>query len=192
MPLTNVYTGANGTLTLADLDTPEGRDAKAVMDTQAYALSAGTAVGRVTNAEVCVETELEEFHETGRRHAVSLHPGNIHISGKVGRAYINGALLFLLQGRGSRPTAQPEPYPQPTFNMNLILNDPAVPGNTVSLALEGVKFRSWGLVVPEDDFVMENVAFKALVIRVVDQAAPEGGGDAVAQVPEFPSGTAAA
>ena len=47
-----------------------------------------------------VDTDLEGFHEVGRRHAVSLNPGNIHISGKVGRAYINGALLFLLQAAG--------------------------------------------------------------------------------------------
>jgi len=186
MALTNVYTGANGTLTLADLDTPEGHDAKAVMDT--YELR---TVGRVTNVEICVQTDLEEFHETGRRHAVSLHPGNIHISGRVGRAYINGALLFLLQGRGSRPTAQPEPYPQPTFNMNITLNDPAVPGNTVSLALEGVKFQNWGLVLPENDFIMENVVFKALVIRVIDQEAPAGGGEAVAKAPGFPETTTA-
>jgi hypothetical protein len=182
MALTNVYTGANGTLTLADLDTPEGQDAVQVMD--AYELR---TVGRVTGVELCVQTDLEEFHEIGRRHAVSLHPGNIHISGKVGRAYINGALLFLLQGRGSRPTAEAEPFVQPAFNMNLTLNDPAVPGNTVSLALEGVKFQSWSLGMPEDDFVMENVTFRALAIRVNDRQAPEGGGDAVALNPAFPA-----
>ena len=90
MALTNVYTGANGTLTLAFEDTPEGNDAKAIIDT--YQI---TTVGRVANVEVCIQTDLEEFHEIGRRHATSLHPGNVHISGRVGRAYINGALLFL-------------------------------------------------------------------------------------------------
>jgi len=78
MALTNVYTGANGTLTLASEDTPEGQDASAVMTT--YEM---TTVGRVTNVEVHVQTELEEFHEIGRRHAVSLHPGDIHVSGNV-------------------------------------------------------------------------------------------------------------
>jgi hypothetical protein len=139
--------------------------------------------------EVCIQTDLEEFHEIGRRHATSLHPGNIHISGRVGRAYINGALLFLLMGRGAAPTQIAEPYVQPVFSMRVALNDPAVPGNTAALELKGVKFQNWGFAMPEDDFVMENLNFKALTISVVDQEAPEGGGEAVAQVPEGFAGT---
>lgn len=104
MAMTNVFTGANGALTLADEDTPEGRDAKAVLDTYET-----RTVGRVTGVRIQVQTDLEEFHEVGRRHPTSLHPGNIHISGTVDRAYINGALLFLLQGRGSAPPASPNP-----------------------------------------------------------------------------------
>ena len=180
MPSTNVYTGSNGTLTLADEDTPEGRDAKKVMDL--YELR---TVGRVTNVEIRVQTDLEEFHEIGRRHPTSLHPGDIYISGKVGRAYINGALLFLLQGRGSSPTAFAEPFVQPTFNLTVTLSDPAVPGSSAGLELKGVKFQNWGYSLPEEDFVMEDVTFKALTIRVLDQAAPAGGGDAVALAPEF-------
>ncbi len=180
MALTNVYTGANGTLTLASEDTPEGQDASAVMTT--YEM---TTVGRVTNVEVHVQTELEEFHEIGRRHAVSLHPGDIHISGNVGRAYVNGALLFLLMGRGSAPTNIAEPYVQPTFNITLALADPAAPGNSVSLELKGVKFQNWSYALPEDDVVMENLSFRALTIRVIDRAAPSGGGEATAQAPTF-------
>lgn len=191
MPPTNVYTGAYGTLTLATENTPEGQDARRVMDL--YQLQ---TVGRVVGVEICVQTDLEEFHEIGRRHAVSLHPGNIHISGKVGRAYINGALLFLLQGRGSAPTSVDEvanPYVQPTFNMTVSLRDPAVPGNTVSLELQKVKFQNWSYSLPEDDFVMENAAFKAIAIRVIDRQAPEGGGEPVAMAPEgFQGGEATA
>jgi hypothetical protein len=178
--MTNVFTGSNGTLTLADENTPEGQDAKAVLDT--YDLR---TVGRVSNIEICIQTDLEEFHEIGRRHPTSLHPGDIHISGKVGRAYINGALLFLLQGRGSAPTAVSEPYVQPTFNMTIALNDPAVPGNTAGLELKGVKFQNWGYALPEEDFVMENVTFKALTIRVLDNESADGDGEAVAKAPEF-------
>jgi hypothetical protein len=186
MAMTNVLTGSNGTITLADEDTPEGKDAKAVLDT--YELR---TVGRVTNVEISIQTDLEEFHEIGRRHPTSLHPGDIHISGKVGRAYINGALLFLLQGRGARPTAQAEPYVQPTFNMTVSLRDPAVPGNTAALELKGVKFQSWVYSLPEEDFVMENVTFKALAIRVLDKEAPAAGGEAVAKAPSFPESSTA-
>lgn len=175
MAMTNVFTGANGTLTLANEDTPEGQDAKAVTDT--YEL---LTVGRVTGVEVRVNTDLEEFHEVGRRHPTSLHPGNIHISGKVDRAYVNGALLFLLLGRGAAPNNIAEPYVQPTFNMTVTLSDPAVPGNSAALELKGVKFENWAYTMPEDDFVVENATFKALAVRVVDKEAPAGGGDATA------------
>jgi len=192
MPLTNVYTGSNGTLTLANEDTPEGQDASLVIT--AYQVQ---TVGRVTGAQICVQTDLEEFHEIGRRHAVSLHPGDIHISGKIDRAYINGAMLFLLQGRGSAPTLVDEianPYVQPTFNMTIALKDPAFPGNSVSLEIGKVKFQSWSYSMPEEDFVMENVTFKAVSIRVVDAEAPAGGGggEPTALVPQFGGGAATA
>jgi hypothetical protein len=179
MAMTNVYTGANGTLSLAIDDTPEGRDAQAVLET--YEI---VTVGRVTGVEICVQTDLEAFHEIGRRHPTSLHPGNIWISGKVQRAYINGALLDLLLGRGAAPTQIPEPYVQPTFNMSVALNDPAVPGTSATLELKGVKFQNWAYHMPEDEFVMENLNFQALTISVLDREAPPDGGEGVAQLPE--------
>ncbi|MDB9527121.1 hypothetical protein PN498_14055 [Oscillatoria sp. CS-180] len=190
--LVNVYNGANGTLTLASVDTPEGQDADAVIES--YDIR---TVGRVTGIEVCVQTDLEEFHEIGRRHAVSLHPGNIHISGKVQRAYINGALLFLLQGRGSLPTEVDEianPYVQPTFNMTVELSDPAFPGNRAALEIGQVKFQNWSYSLPEDTFVMENATFRAISIRVLDSQAPEGGGggEPIALAPGFGGDTATA
>jgi hypothetical protein len=175
MALTEVFTGAHGTLTLANEDTPEGRDAQLV--TEAWEVQ---TVGRLTDVEVRVDTTLKEFYEVGRRHPVSLSPGDIAISGVVGRAYVNGALLMLLQGRGSAPTAIAEPYVQPAFNMTLGLNDPAHPGNTLSLELGGVKFQNWHYKLPEDDFVVEDLRFKALTIRVIDRAGGDeaGGGEA--------------
>jgi hypothetical protein len=186
MAMTNVFTGSNGVLTLANEDTPEGADAKAVVDL--YQIQ---TVGRVSGVEICVQTDLEEFHEIGRRHPTSLHPGNIHISGKIARAHINGALLFLLLGRGAAPNNIAEPYVQPVFNMVVIVNDPAVPGNTAGLELKGVKLQNWAYSLPEEDFVMENVTFKALSIRVVDKEAPAGGGEPVAQAPSFPGSATA-
>jgi hypothetical protein len=186
MALTNVYTGSNGVLTLADEDTPEGKDAKAVVDL--YQIQ---TVGRVSGVEVFVQTDLEEFHEIGRRHPTSLHPGNIHISGKITRAHINGALLFLLLGRGARPTAEAEPYVQPVFNMVVTLTDPAVPGNKAGFELKGVKLQNWSYSLPEEDFVMENVTFKALTIRNADTGASGGGGEPVAQNPSFPDSATA-
>jgi hypothetical protein len=176
MALTEVFTGAHGTLTLASEDTPEGADAKAVVD--AFAIQ---TVGRLTDVQVRVDTALKEFYEVGRRHPVSLSPGDIGISGTVGRAYVNGALLFLLLGRGATPTATPEPYVQPAFSITLRLADPARPANSLSLELSGVRFSNWHWTLPENEFVMENLCFKALTVRVIDRdgsGSDAGGGEA--------------
>jgi hypothetical protein len=177
MPFTEVYTGANGTLVFNGGDGPEGQDAQAILDQPSYNIF---EVGRVTDIEVHVESDLEEFHEIGRRHATSLHPGNIHIRGKVGRAYINGALLYLLLGRGALPNNTAEPYVQPALTLNVSLQNPAVPGNRLILDIFGVKFQNWSFALPEDDFIMEDVTFKALRINVRDHDGTN------LQRPEFP------
>jgi hypothetical protein len=124
----NVFTGKNGTLTLSsDASKPEGKDAGTVLSTYNNK-SAAPVIARVTNVEVYVQTGLEEFHEIGRRHAVSLHPGDIHIHGKIGRAYVNGELLYLLLGKGALAARASEPYVQPVFQLKLDLSDPAVAG----------------------------------------------------------------
>ena len=96
-----------------------------------------------------------------------LHPGNIHISGSIDHAYLSGALILLLLGKGAAPS-NAEPYVQPAFMIMLDLTDPAIPGSTASLVLDGVKFQNWGLKIPEDDFVMENLTFRALTLQVTD------------------------
>src|SRR5262249_27629962 len=104
-------------------------------------------------------------------HPAQLRPGNINISGKIGRAYINGALLRLLLGKGALVNRENEPYAQPSFNLNVSVNDPATPGTTSILTIHEVKLENWGYVLPEDDFVMESVTFKGLFITVEDQQA---------------------
>ncbi|MDZ8054548.1 MAG: hypothetical protein RMX68_008595 [Aulosira sp. ZfuVER01] len=166
MPNTNVFRGSDATLTLASEDSPEGQAANEIIEF--YQLS---PVGRATSVEVYVQTELELFHEIGRRHPAALRPGNINISGKIGRAYINGALLRLLLGKGALVAREAEPYPQPSFNLLLDLKDPAIPNTSSTLTIHGVKFENWAYSLPEDDFVMESVSFKGLFITVEDREA---------------------
>jgi hypothetical protein len=166
MANTNVFRGSDATLSLAIEDLPEGQAAKEIIDF--YQLS---PVGRATSVEVYVETELELFHEIGKRHPAALRPGNINISGKVGRAFINGALLRLLLGKGALVEREAEPYPQPSFNIMLDLKDPAVPGTSSTLTVHGVKFENWAYNLPEDDFVMESITFKGLFITIDDKEA---------------------
>jgi len=164
MPNTNVFRGSDATLTLANEDSPEGQVAQEIIEF--YNLS---PVGRAVNVEVNVQTELELFHEVGKRHPAALRPGNINVSGNIGRAYINGALLRLLLGKGALPEREAEPYPQPSFNLMLDLVDPAVPGTSSTLTVHGVKLENWAYNLPEDDFVMESVSFKGLFITVEDK-----------------------
>lgn len=163
MPNTNVFRGTDATLTLAVEATPEGQAAEEIINF--FQLS---PVGRASNVEVFVRTDLEIFHEIGKRHPVSLRPGNIFVSGKVDRAYINGALLRLLLGKGALSAREAEPYAQPSFNLMLDVKDPAVPGTSSTLTVHGVKFENWAYSLPEADFVMESVTFKGLFITVDD------------------------
>jgi len=171
----NVFTGKTGRIQLfvPSATSPESNDAKAVFKN--YGKDESPPVGRVTNIEIVVDTDLEEFHEIGRRHPVVLQPGNIHIGGHIERAYLSGAIIALLLGRGTSANAIAEPYVQPSFGIIVDLSDPAVTGNDAQLVLDGVKFENWGMTMPEDDFVMENVTFKALTLHIIDKEAPPGG-----------------
>jgi hypothetical protein len=54
--------------------------------------------------------------------------------------------------------------------MVLTLKNPAVPANSSTLTVFGVKFTSWDFSLPEDDFVMETVNFRALRIASAESA----------------------
>jgi hypothetical protein len=169
MPNTNVFRGSDANIVLAPAnpaDAPEGTAAGEVIDF--YQLS---PVGRATGVEVYVQTDLEEFHQVGTRHPTQLRPGNIHISGKIKRAHINGALLRLLLGKGAETERELEPYPQPAFNLQVLLEDPATPGTISTLTVHGVKLENWAYCLPEDDFVMEESTFRGLFLSVEDQEA---------------------
>jgi hypothetical protein len=88
MANTNVFTGADGSITIAS---PEET----------------ITVGRVQDVTVQVTSDVKAFHEIGQRYASELRPGNMEVTGTIGRAYINGALLTLLLGEaaGGRPAA---------------------------------------------------------------------------------------
>ncbi|MFN8475298.1 MAG: hypothetical protein U0822_24155 [Anaerolineae bacterium] len=169
MANTNVYTGSDATLTLAVEAGAEGDAAKEIIEF--YGLS---PVGRATNVEVVVTTSVQAFHEVGRRHPASLSEGNIDVSGKIGRAFINGALLRLMLGQGALVERSSNPFPQPSFNLQLLARNPALPDTNSTLTIHGVKFDSWVFNLPEDDFLMEGVTFKGLFITVEDKEATGG------------------
>jgi len=165
MANTNVYRGSDGSIVLAVDQGVEGDQAGAVIEE--YNLA---PVGRATNVELRVESDLKPFHELGQRYPTELRPGNVNVSGNIGRAFINGALLKLLLGEAaaSRPAGT---FVNPSFNIDLRLENPARPGIFSTVTVHGVKIENWSYQIPEDDFVMEQANFKALWISVEDQEA---------------------
>jgi len=162
---TNVYRGSDGTISVAAEQGTEGDAANVV--TEEYAL---TPVGRATGVTVRVTNDVEPFHELGQRFATELRPGNINVYGTIDRAYINGALLKLMLGdaANSRPAGS---FTSPAFNLNLRMENPSLAGNSATVTVMGVKINEWNYDLPEDDFAMEQVSFKALWVKVEDATA---------------------
>jgi len=162
MPNTNVFRGSDASLVLAvdDSSTVEGGLAGDLISE--YELS--NVVGRLQNVEVMVENELKPYHEIGKRFPTELRPGNIDVSGSAERAYINGALIRLLLGEGAQSPPPAEGIPQPAFNIVINMTNPALPENNSRIILFGVKFESWNFNLPEDDFLLEEVSFRAMRI----------------------------
>lgn len=162
MPNANVFRGSDATLVLAvdDKTIEEGKLADSLITE--YDLS--TIVGRLQQVQVKVENEVQPYHEIGKRFPAELRPGNINVSGFAQRAHINGALLRLLLGGGADSPPPVDAIVQPSFNVVINLKNPASPKKSSKLVLFGVKFDSWAFTLPEDDFVMESVSFKALRI----------------------------
>ncbi len=160
-----VYRGSDGTISVAVEAGLEGDKAKAVND--AYAL---TPIGRVTGVTVRVTNDVKPFHELGQRFATELRPGNINVYGSIDRAYINGALLKLMLGDAadSRPATS---FVSPSFNLSMRLENPSLPGTSSTVTVMGVKLEEWLYTLPEDDFAMEKVNFRALWVKVEDATA---------------------
>lgn len=160
MANTNVYTGADGSITLsAASDVVEGKDAQEIID---GALQ--PAVGRVQGVTIEVSSAVRPFHEIGQRYASELRAGNVTVRGTIKRAYLNGALLRLLLGKAAVGSS----WVQPAFNISLLSQNAAQPGVSSTIMLQGVKFDQWNYAMPEDDFVMESASFQALYLTVSD------------------------
>jgi len=162
---TSIYTGADGSISLSVPQGKEGDTAQGVLT--AYDL---IAVGRVQSVRVEVRSEIKTYNELGSRYPTQLRPGNVTITGTIGRAFINGALLKLLLGDAatSRPATS---WAQPAFNITLLVENAALPGVRSTVTLHDVKISNWVYNLPEDDVVMESADFTALFIDVADEPA---------------------
>ena len=82
---------------------------------------------------------MKPFHEIGQRYATELRPGNVNVTGTIGRAHVNGALLKLMLGDGAAGTRPAGAFVSPTFNLSLRIENPALPGNTSTVTVHSVK-----------------------------------------------------
>lgn len=163
MPTTTVFSGSDGTISVAVEAGPAGDAAKAVVDK--YAL---TPIGRATGVTLRVTNAVKPFHELGQRFATELRSGNLNVFGTIDRAYVNGALLKLMlaDAADNRPAGT---FVAPTFNLTLQHRNPAMPdGAAASVTVMGVQLEEWNYQLPEDDFVMEHVNFRAMWIKLED------------------------
>lgn len=161
---TSTFYGTDGSLALSDVDGFEGFTSYFGED---------GLVGRVTGISIRASTEVKPFHELGSRTAKELRAGNISISGTVERAYINGALLKLMLGLYAENEEAPG-YKIPTFNLKIILDNlkpEGDAGNSI-LTVYGLIFDTWRFNLPEDDFVLEKLSFKAKRIAIQDSEVP--------------------
>jgi len=160
-----VFRGSDGTISVAVEPGLEGDKAKAVNDT--YSL---TPIGRVTGVTIRMTNDVKPFHELGQRFPTELRPGNVNVYGTIERAYINGALLKLMLGDAadSRPAGT---FVSPSFNLSVRLENPSLPGTTSTVSVMGVKLEEWNYNLPEDDFAMEKINFRALWVKVEDASA---------------------
>ena len=161
---TNTFYGTDGVLTLSDPDgiTPE---------VFGEYFGEGGIVGRVTNVSLSVSIDVKAFHELGSHAPRELRAGNISIGGTVDRAFINGALLKLMLGQYAE-TEETAAFKIPSFNMKVSLDNLKPEGDAGNgvLTVYGVIFSSWQFNLPEDDFVLEKLSFKAKRISAEDTA----------------------
>lgn len=163
---TSVYQGTDGILTLNAQENTPG--ASLITD---Y-LGEGGVVGRLKNVSLNVTTAIRAFYELGSRAPKELRAANLAISGSVERAYINGALLKLLLGDYAISEEGATPFKAPDFNIVITLDNLNLSGDNGNsiLTIYNVLFDSWQFSLPEDDFVLERLTFKARRVAVEDKS----------------------
>jgi hypothetical protein len=139
-----------------------------------------TIVGRVNDIDVKIESPTQVIYERGKRYPsnTSTERG-IEISGSIKRVHINGALLKSLLVTGDHNPVSEESYPGPIFCIEVKEKE--------AITLCNVEFQNWKPNIPDDDFVLENLSFKARSFVIGDEL-PEPIRSEKEYLLEFPSG----
>jgi len=71
---------------------------------------------------------------------------------------------------GAAGDARPQgAFVAPSFNLSLHLQNPNVPDASATVTVMGVQVSEWNYAMPEDDYVLENVTFRALWVKTEEQ-----------------------
>lgn len=163
---TRTFFGTDGTLTVANQTAMEA-------DTLTSYLGEGKQLGHVLNVTLSVATDVRPFHEIGSRLPRELRAGNIEIGGTIERAFLNGALIRLMLGEYAA-NEEAAGFVIPTADMVLTLDNqmPAGDEGNSVLTVYGVVFTSWQLGMSVNDFVLEDLVYKARRISLADAEVP--------------------
>ena len=82
--------------------------------------------------------------------------------------HLPGAQILLGDAADARPAGA---FVGPSFNLSVELKNPADPDNPATVTVMGAQLSAWNYSLPEDDFVMENVDFRALWVKTDEKKA---------------------
>ena len=128
------------------------------------------AVGRVQSVRVEIRSEIKAYNELGSRYPTQLRPGNVTITGTIGRAFINGALLKLLLGDAAIEPARGE-LDAAGVQHHAARRELGATRRAEHDHAHDVKISNWVYDLPEDDVVMESADFTALFVDIADEPA---------------------
>jgi hypothetical protein len=163
---TRTFFGTDGTLTVANQTAMDA-------DTLTSYLGEGKQLGHVLNVTLSVATDVKPFHEIGSRFPRELRAGNIDVHGTVERAFLNAALIRLMLGEYAS-NEEAAGFVIPTADMVLTLDNqmPAGDEGNSVLTVYGVVFTSWQLGMSVNDFVLENLEYRARRVSITDAEVP--------------------
>jgi len=111
-------------------------------------------VGRASSLTLEVATGLDPFYELGSRKPAELVEGNEEITGTLTRAVIDTSLLAYASTSGQ--TSEKLPY----FNIKFVSQ---ITGNP-TVWCYCCKAETWSPDLPQDDFITEDLDFRALYL----------------------------
>ncbi len=108
-------------------------------------------VGKAQSMSVEISNSVEAIHGIGSREPCAVREGPVEISGSLERMYFDERLFDVIN-----------PGTETSY---LTLQGDIEEGDRV-IECQGVKFDSWSVDMPQDDFVSESVDFQATAITI--------------------------